>query len=236
MLTENKFSKYLIYAIGEIVLVVIGILIALQINNWNENRKIGNIRQDYYSQLLEDLNKDIRFAKTTINEFNADKKAHQDYYKIYEKDKVELADIFKALKALNLKTKSLNFNSSTIESLKNSGDIGLIPSEIRNKLIDLRRAQELIIKRADYLDKGKNEVVQKASLLIGSDELQGQLENHPNLKGLIGSDTKLNQIVLSFESTHVWKNLSENETVDKLKQMQQDIEEIIRLVNNEIKK
>ena len=38
MLTENKFSKYLIYAFGEIILVVIGILIALQINNWNENR------------------------------------------------------------------------------------------------------------------------------------------------------------------------------------------------------
>ena len=39
MLTENKFNKYLIYAIGEIILVVIGILIALQINNSNENRK-----------------------------------------------------------------------------------------------------------------------------------------------------------------------------------------------------
>jgi len=38
LLTENKFSKYLLYAIGEIVLVVIGILIALQINNWNIER------------------------------------------------------------------------------------------------------------------------------------------------------------------------------------------------------
>jgi len=38
MLTENKFSKYLMYAIGEIVLVVIGILIALSINNWNQKR------------------------------------------------------------------------------------------------------------------------------------------------------------------------------------------------------
>lgn len=38
LLSENRFSKYLIYAIGEIVLVVIGILIALQINNWNEDR------------------------------------------------------------------------------------------------------------------------------------------------------------------------------------------------------
>ena len=39
LLSENKFSKYMLYAIGEIILVVIGILIALQINNWNENRK-----------------------------------------------------------------------------------------------------------------------------------------------------------------------------------------------------
>ena len=39
LLTENKFSKYLIYALGEIVLVVIGILIALQINNWNQSKQ-----------------------------------------------------------------------------------------------------------------------------------------------------------------------------------------------------
>ena len=40
MLTENKFSKYLLYAIGEIILVVIRILIALGINNWNNNRLV----------------------------------------------------------------------------------------------------------------------------------------------------------------------------------------------------
>ncbi|MBN4058060.1 hypothetical protein JYT34_01330, partial [Olleya sp. AH-315-K02] len=39
MIKENKASKYILYAIGEILLVVIGIVIALQINNWNENRK-----------------------------------------------------------------------------------------------------------------------------------------------------------------------------------------------------
>lgn len=42
LLQEHRFSKYLLYAIGEIVLVVIGILIALQINNWNENRINSN--------------------------------------------------------------------------------------------------------------------------------------------------------------------------------------------------
>ena len=40
LLSEGKTGKYFKYAIGEIVLVVIGILIALQINNWNESRKM----------------------------------------------------------------------------------------------------------------------------------------------------------------------------------------------------
>ncbi len=55
MLTENKFSKYLIYAIGEIVLVVIGILIALQINNWNAERKVEKEEIGILNNLLESL-------------------------------------------------------------------------------------------------------------------------------------------------------------------------------------
>ncbi len=39
LLVQNKVSRYLLYALGEIVLVVLGILIALSINNWNEERK-----------------------------------------------------------------------------------------------------------------------------------------------------------------------------------------------------
>ena len=42
LLMDNKTSKYIKYAIGEILLVVIGILIALSINNWNENKKLTN--------------------------------------------------------------------------------------------------------------------------------------------------------------------------------------------------
>lgn len=47
MLTENKFSKYLLYAIGEIALVVIGILIALSVNNSNEIKNaLGPLRSN----------------------------------------------------------------------------------------------------------------------------------------------------------------------------------------------
>jgi hypothetical protein len=55
---KNKTGKYLKYAIGEIVLVVIGILIALQINTWNEGRKIRTIKMESYSNLMRSLRKD----------------------------------------------------------------------------------------------------------------------------------------------------------------------------------
>lgn len=59
VLTENKLSNYLIYAIGEIILVVIGILIALQINNWNERRKANKQELLLLKQLQIDINSNL---------------------------------------------------------------------------------------------------------------------------------------------------------------------------------
>ena len=61
---QNKTSKYFKYAIGEILLVVIGILIALQINNWNENRKL----QKREVQILKEIKSDLFQTKKDIIE------------------------------------------------------------------------------------------------------------------------------------------------------------------------
>ena len=63
---ENKTGKYFKYAIGEIVLVVIGILIALQINNWNENRKSAKQENLYLNRLLSENKEDITTFKNNI--------------------------------------------------------------------------------------------------------------------------------------------------------------------------
>ncbi|MBC2840352.1 DUF6090 family protein [Robiginitalea sp. SC105] len=70
LLAENNMGRYLVYAVGEIFLVVVGILIALQINNWNDERKerkeeqisYGNIRQ----QLLDDRKELVK-----VKDFNS---------------------------------------------------------------------------------------------------------------------------------------------------------------------
>jgi len=60
LMKKNKTGKYFKYAIGEIVLVVIGILIALSINNWNQNRINTGKQQDYLNGLKNDLEIQIR--------------------------------------------------------------------------------------------------------------------------------------------------------------------------------
>ena len=64
---KNKIGKYLKYAVGEIILVVIGILIALQINNWNENRKSKIMANELYTNLLTSLEQDSIEVQRTID-------------------------------------------------------------------------------------------------------------------------------------------------------------------------
>ncbi|MEO0504903.1 MAG: DUF6090 family protein [Bacteroidota bacterium] len=60
LLEENRFSKYLLYAIGEIILVVIGILIALSINNWNEKQKDLVKEQLILKQLFSEYQSNLK--------------------------------------------------------------------------------------------------------------------------------------------------------------------------------
>lgn len=72
--SENQFFKYTRYAIGEIILVVIGILFALQINNWNEGRKQNRADQEFLRNLRMELSLDIsRLERKALefHEFNA---------------------------------------------------------------------------------------------------------------------------------------------------------------------
>ena len=66
LLMENKTSKYFKYAIGEIILVVIGILIALQINNWNENQKSKKDERYVLTEVLKNLEEDATLVDEII--------------------------------------------------------------------------------------------------------------------------------------------------------------------------
>jgi len=91
LIMENKTTKYFKYAIGEILLVVIGILIALQINNWNETKQKENKLQSIYLEVQRELALNIKTLDRSIQFFEKqdsviylilnDKLTKQDYLK-----------------------------------------------------------------------------------------------------------------------------------------------------------
>ena len=71
---EKKVGSYLLYAIGEIVLVMIGILLAMQVNNWNENRKKDDQLNNILSTVAIDLKTDAIRANLVIQFYDTIKK------------------------------------------------------------------------------------------------------------------------------------------------------------------
>jgi len=132
---KNKTSKYIKYAIGEIILVVIGILIALQINNWNENRKANAVGKQYLKGIKEDLQRDLIHADSIlkIQRYNISVLSSIDslFYKKYNHITNESTSLFikpDSLVISYLFDRNTSFRSvnGTYKSLIADGKSGLI--------------------------------------------------------------------------------------------------------------
>lgn len=86
LLSENKVLRYLTYAVGEIVLVVIGILIALQVNNWNEGRKAREAELKILREIHANLQGDLQEFETGIDIYLDKKNACRDLLTIVKQD------------------------------------------------------------------------------------------------------------------------------------------------------
>ncbi|MDG1277849.1 MAG: DUF6090 family protein [Algoriphagus sp.] len=130
LLSQNRVTRYLVYAVGEIFLVVIGILIALQVNNWNEQRKIRIAEQSILQNLRTELLLNIQNLKTNIA-----------YHELAHKSSFELLNLF-GTDISSISSKSLDtllFNAETvytfevrngyIKSIISSGNLDYLQNE-----------------------------------------------------------------------------------------------------------
>ena len=137
LIAQGKTTNYLKYAIGEIVLVVIGILIALQINDWNEERKNHLLEASYYCKLLEDINQDVLEIKNQIdiNQIRIDNS--NKFISLIQQPNFTQPEVMEVMLGSVSKT-TFTFQPSTaaFEDLKSSGNLGLLRDlTIKNKLI-----------------------------------------------------------------------------------------------------
>ncbi|MBT8205860.1 MAG: hypothetical protein KJO20_10835 [Eudoraea sp.] len=153
LLTENQFSKYIFYAIGEIILVVIGILIALQINTWNQNR----LDSKEETQLLEAIQVKMEYnrfqSETGYNRYHAVLKASTQLIKIstnqITSNNQDEVDYY--LHNLSKRFLVGNSNKTSIyDEMIGSGQLNLLKSKaLRSELTSLKANLELL---ASYED------------------------------------------------------------------------------------
>jgi len=144
MLAENKLRNYLLYAMGEIILVVIGILIALQVNTWNEQLKKNKLKNEYIAALANDLSKD---KKQLNSRLNLNKKMIKDLALI--KDEITNGNI-KTTEDFIMTSNSMGagirfvntYNTNSFNLLISSGNIGLLDKQLREDVMELNRVQK----------------------------------------------------------------------------------------------
>jgi hypothetical protein len=147
MLTESKFGKYLLYAIGEIVLVVIGILIALSINNWNQYNNDRILEKEYLERIKKDLIADSNYFDLRNQE---SKNRITNYYlsvdRMYDLKK-EWSDLSGIYTLMQFKSNHLTLQDFTFIELTNAGKLNLIKKiEIKDSLINYYKEADAVAK------------------------------------------------------------------------------------------
>jgi len=162
LMEKNKTGKYLLYAFGEIILVVIGILIALQVNNWNEERK----SKDEATKIIQVLNSEFSDNRIVLKERIGDlDKANyfvRSVLRFMNKDNSEIQKInIDSIISKSLKYGNYNPANSTILELISSGKLNLVTdSSLKKNLFKWLQLLE------DSDEDFKNQDLQATTLLV----------------------------------------------------------------------
>ena len=129
LLTENKFTKYLMYALGEIVLVVIGILIALQVNSRQEQKRNAQIEVDYLKGIVGELDQDIYVLNELTEKTEEQLGKFSLILKAFDDDSIRRSrQLISAIGSANL-YHAFDGNDIVFDDMKSSGRTNFIQSD-----------------------------------------------------------------------------------------------------------
>ena len=150
LLNEGHMNRYILYALGEILLVVLGILIALQINVWNQDRLDLQSERFYLYQMLEELEADHKSLKLEWNRYNK-KPAKIKHFvdQLYAENnrkafQIAFSDFINKVVGIP----SFRPNTSTFDELKSSGNLDLLQNKkLGNQIVKLYNNYDFIAQR-----------------------------------------------------------------------------------------
>jgi hypothetical protein len=135
LMNEGKTSRYIKYALGEILLVVIGILIALQINNWNESNKARVYELKMLKEIQVTLKQDLAYMNMILTRVQTIDESSQAVLVMLKQDDVNKTELIKRINDMSIGI-VLQFNFGAYEALKSTGIERVLNDELRNELVD----------------------------------------------------------------------------------------------------
>ncbi len=136
-LSTGKIRSYFLYAVGEIILVVIGILIALQINNWSEEYKDIRLEKSYYFKFLEDVNQDQLLLEKLIAENDQRIKYSNQLLHLLQQEHPARKEVIFLLRETISKIRfRFRPSQSAFEDLKSNGKLAIIDLKLKKQLLN----------------------------------------------------------------------------------------------------
>ena len=192
---DNEPLKYMRYAIGEIFLVVIGILIALSINNWNEQRKNNNLEREFLYRLRADLVIDSTYYSKRIQDAENFIRINRNFIGELYKEQQNYADVKNLFEKLSLGSEQLTSQNSTYQELINDGKLNLIRNKkLKSALINYYRDTEVADKHIEEFN------VFSVNVLLNA------MENIPNLSRVLKYDLNIGQYDFKFKGQYEFVN------------------------------
>jgi hypothetical protein len=150
LIKEGKLKRYLLYALGEILLVMIGISLAFQFNNWNDNRIQKEAETRYYENIKEQIVDDKALIQSEMeynNHYMAQFKYASEILKVEDRSKIDTLGLI----AINLTNYSdFDRQGNIYETMVNSGQIKLLRN---HKIVNAVRVLE---ERYNYINRMEN--------------------------------------------------------------------------------
>ena len=146
LMSQNKVSKYLVYAIGEIALVVIGIFLAVQVNDWNEDRKAHKIITSNKAILIENLEADLEKVKNVIVLIDSERTVLNQFVERINGPKANLDTVIKiTINELRGAVSGIRFeNDDAYNAMVLSSEVNLFENELKKKLFAVYYRHERI--------------------------------------------------------------------------------------------
>jgi len=168
-LSEGKTGKYLKYAIGEIVLLMVGILLALQVNNWNEIRKTRKKEVKLLIELRDDLLETKNDLLTDIVKAQQILATTNSLYKAIIEDQISDTNPFKLSTGYILDTAMLFPKLSAYQAIQSEGITIISNDNLRNKITDFYQLHLKRVAAAEVFLEDLNNKVLKPHLNTLSD-------------------------------------------------------------------